>query len=476
MSDLPPANSAPASASKPSLFVVFLVVFIDLLGFGIVIPVLPRYGDVFAASRPMLILLMSSFSAMQFLFAPLWGRLSDRIGRRPVLLVGLLGSTLCYALFGYAVSLGAEGTLLGLRPILWMLIARTGAGIAGATIATAQAYIADCTGAAQRGRGMALIGAAFGLGFTFGPLLAAAFSSADQNAPPNPMVGYAAAILSGAALLLAIFTLKESLSPNSNPAPRRFLDPRALAACWRNPMRFSALAGIFLTTFAFAQFETTLALVTKALGMAERGNFLVFAYLGFTLMLCQGFIVRRLLPRIGERRMALSGGVLLVLGLGLAGWVGHYYIGAMPAEVARAEASTVAEAGQTMLSNPGVRMLLAVLPLSIMGFSAISPSLQSILSLATDDSDQGEVLGVGQGLSALARILGPAVGLALCRPEHIYWPHISAALVMVLALGILGRMPGITRIPPPEWKEDLEDNLDEDEDPRITRIPPPEWK
>ncbi len=443
MSDLPPS---PAAASKPSQLVVFLVVFIDLLGFGIVIPVLLRYGEFFHASHLMLILLMSSFSAMQFLFAPLWGRLSDRIGRRPVLLVGLLGSTLFYALFGFAVSLGAEGSLLGMKPIVWMLIARTGAGIAGATIATAQAYIADCTGPSQRGRGMALIGAAFGLGFTFGPLLAAAFSSADKLAPPNPMVGYAAAILSGMALLLAVFTLKESLSAESNPAPRRFLDPRALAACWRSPLRSSALAGIFLTTFAFAQFETTLPAVTKALGVGERGNFLVFAYLGFTLMLCQGLLVRRLLPRVGERRMALAGGVLLVLGLGLAGWIGHYYIGAMPSVAARAEVTTVAEAGQTMLSNPGVRMLLLVLPLTIMGFSAVTPSLQSILSLSTSDSDQGEVLGVGQGLSALARILGPAVGLALYAPTHIYWPHISAATVMVLALGILALMPkGVAR-------------------------------
>ena len=434
MSDLP---STPNTASKPSQLVVFLVVFIDLLGFGIVIPVLPRYGDFFAAGRPMLILLMSSFSAMQFLFAPLWGRLSDRIGRRPVLLVGLLGSTLCYALFGFAISLGAEGSLLGMKPILWMLIARTGAGIAGATIATAQAYIADCTGASQRGKGMALIGAAFGLGFTFGPLLAAAFSSADKLAPPNPMVGYAASILSGMALLLAVFTLKESLSANSNPAPRRFLDPRALAACWRSPIRFSALAGIFLTTFAFAQFETTLALVTQALGMAERGNFLVFAYLGFTLMLCQGLLVRRLIPRIGERRMAVTGCVLLVLGLGLVGWVGNTYLGALPV----AEANTVAEASRSMLSNPGALMLFAVLPLSIMGFSAVTPSLQSILSLETKDSDQGEVLGLGQGLSSLARILGPAVGIPLCTLEHIYWPHISATTVMVLALGILALMP-----------------------------------
>ena len=439
----------PAVASKPSQLVVFLVVFIDLLGFGIVIPVLFRYGQYFHASQLMLILLMSSFSAMQFLFAPLWGRLSDRIGRRPVLLVGLLGSTLFYGLFGYAISLGTEGSLLGLTAMTWMLIARTGAGIAGATVATAQAYIADCTGAAQRGRGMALIGAAFGLGFTFGPLLAAAFSSPNMFAPPNPMVGYAASILSAAALLLAVFTLKESLSAESKPTARRFLDPRAIAACWRSPLRFSVLAGIFLTTFAFAQFETTLPAVTGALGVGERGNFLVFAYLGFTLMVCQGLLVRRMIPRMGERRMALSGGILLVLGLGLVGWVGHYYIGAMPAEVAstvastvaRTEASTVAEAGQSMLANPGVLMLLAVLPLSIMGFSAVNPSLQSILSLATADSDQGEVLGVGQGLSALARILGPAVGLALYSPAHIYWPHISAATVMVLTLVLLFRMP-----------------------------------
>ena len=441
MSDLPSSLDGTKPPSKRSLLVVFLVVFIDLLGFGIVIPVLPRYGHYFAVSTPKLILLMSSFSAMQFLFAPLWGRLSDRIGRRPVLLVGLLGSTLCYALFGYAISLGNQGTLLGLQTFWWMLIARTGAGIAGATIATAQAYIADSTGTANRGKGMALIGAAFGLGFTFGPLLAATFSSADLHAAPNPMVGYAAAILSGAALLLAVFTLKESLSENSNPAPRRFLDPRAFAACLRSPLRLSVLAGIFLTTFAFAQFETTLARVTEFMGMAERANFLVFAYLGFTLMICQGFIVRRLIPRVGERRMAMFGGALLVLGLGLVGWVGHYYIGALPADVARAEADTVAEAGQSMLSNPGVRMLLAVLPLSIMGFSAVTPSLQSILSLATKDSDQGEVLGVGQGLSALARIFGPAVGLALCTKEHIYWPHISAAGVMVLALVILACMP-----------------------------------
>ena len=141
--------------------------------------------------------------------------------------------------------------------------------------------------------------------------------------------------------------------------------------------------------------------------------------------------------------MALSGATLLILGLGLAGWIGHYYIQSTPA-VAQSEAATVAKAGQEMISNPGVRMLLAVLPLSIMGFAAINPSLQGILSLSTRESDQGEVLGLGQGLSALARILGPAVGIALCKPDHIYWPHISAAAFMAIALIIMVGIPGRT--------------------------------
>ncbi len=188
--------------------------------------------------------------------------------------------------------------------------------------------------------------------------------------------------------------MKESLHEESKPAPKRYLDPRTLLASLRNPLHSRVLIGIFLTTFAFAQFEMTLALVTKELGMAERGNFLVFAYLGFTLMLCQ--VPGATFPsQAGERRMALSGATLLIVGLALAGWIGHYYIQATPA-VTRSTADTVQQAGQEMIANPGVRMLLLVLPLSIMGFSAINPSLQGILSLTTQDSDQGEVLGLAR--------------------------------------------------------------------------------
>jgi len=147
---------------RASLLVLFLTVFIDLLGFGIVLPLLPIYADQMTDAKWMVGVLMASFSAMQFLFSPLWGRISDRIGRRPVIMIGLAGSVVFYALFGYATWA---------KDMTMLFVSRIGAGIAGATIATAQAYIADSTTMQGRTKGMALIGAAFGLGFTFGPLV-----------------------------------------------------------------------------------------------------------------------------------------------------------------------------------------------------------------------------------------------------------------------------------------------------------------
>lgn len=411
----------PATAVTPprnaSLVIVFLVVLIDLLGFGIVLPLLPRYGDYFHADRWTLGGLMAAFSAMQFLFAPVWGRLSDHVGRRPILMLGLAGSTLCYALFGYVSSLPAEALWLGWGPVAWMMLSRIGAGIAGATIPTAQAYIADCTGAAERGRGMALIGAAFGMGFTFGPLLAAAFVSGDPHAPPSAAPGYLAAGLSAAALAAAVFLLPESLRPDSAPAARRWLELGALGRALRRPAIGPLLATMFLTTFAFAQFESTLSLLTKSLGLSDQANFYVFAYLGFLLTLAQGLLVRRLLPRVGERSMALSGALLLTVGLLLVGML------------ARPSANPDAD-------RAGLAALFAVLPVSIVGFAALTPSLQSLLSLRSDAGEQGGVLGLGQSMSALARILGPVAGVALIKsdPRYPYW---SAAATMFVGLALV---------------------------------------
>ena len=412
---------------KSSLLIVFLVVFIDLLGFGIVLPLLPRYGDYFQADRFTLGGLMAAFSAMQFLFAPLWGRLSDRIGRRPVLMIGLAGSVLFYALFGYVSAWKPDAVLLGLGPIAWMMISRIGAGIAGATIPTAQAYIADCTGERERGKGMALIGAAFGMGFTFGPLLAAAFASDDPTAAPSSAPGYLASGLSLLALLGAVFVLPESLNPDSRPTGREWLQLGALSEAIRKPAIGPLLITMFLVTYAFAQFESTLSLLTQALGMSEQDNFYVFAYLGFILTLAQGFLVRRMLPRIGENRCAMLGALLLTVGFVLVG---------LTADVGGEE------------SNLGSRrlMLFAVLPVSVVGFAALTPALQSLLSLRSSAGDQGGVLGLGQSMSAMARILGPVAGIALVKsdPRYPFWSAAATMVVGVLLVASVARTPSST--------------------------------
>lgn len=419
-------------AGKASLLIVFLTVFIDLLGFGIVLPLLPRYAAYFALEGWLIGLLMASFSAMQFVFAPIWGRVSDRAGRRPILMLGLAGSTVSYALFGYATSLEPSAQVLGLGPIGWLFVTRIGAGIFGATIPTAQAYIADVTGPLERAKGMALIGAAFGLGFTFGPLLGAPFVPASSEAgvpvatqarvalpdaaevadfqapaqPPSPAPGYVAAGLSGVALLMAVFLLPESLRPESAPAGRRWLDVSALRHAFRYPLVGLILATMFLTTFAFAQFESTLSMLTLQLGLSARRNFFVFAYIGFVLALSQGLLVRRLVPRLGEFRMGAIGAVLMAVGLMLIG-------------VAAVEGS-----------RP---MLYAVLPVSVIGFSALTPSLQAMLSLQTSETQQGAILGLGQSMTALARILGPVAGLTLFARSYA-WPYWAAAALMGLTL------------------------------------------
>jgi MFS family permease len=424
MTDDPQARPA-----KSGLMIVFVTVFIDLLGFGIVLPLLPRYGEAFDAGDITLGLLMASFSAMQFIFAPIWGRVSDRVGRRPILILGLAGSTASYALFGYATSLGKDTVWLGMGVIAWLFITRIGAGIAGATIPTAQAYIADVTGVRERGKGMALIGAAFGIGFTFGPLIGAMFVSDDVNAHPSPYPGYVASVLSGIAMLCAVFLLPESLKKERSAAMEtNWFALRRLRDAVHVRRVGLILLTMFLTTFAFGQFESTLALLTKEMGLTDRDNFFVFAYVGFILMLSQGVLVRRLIPRLGEFRMGLIGTVLMTAGLLLIGWVA---------------------------SSGSRELLFSVLPVAVVGFSALSPSLQAMLSLRTAESEQGGILGVGQSISAMARIAGPAVGIPLFFKGRTipYWS--GAGLMAVGVLLVLSLRSVAVRKPSVEAPQDV---------------------
>ncbi|MFN0199214.1 MAG: MFS transporter [Planctomycetaceae bacterium] len=401
-----------ASSHRSGLVIVFLTVMIDLLGFGIVLPLLPRYAKYFNAEGLTLGLLMSSFSAMQFLFAPLWGRISDRVGRRPILLMGLAGSTLSYALFGWATGMAPDETVLGANALTWLFITRIGAGIAGATIPTAQAYIADVTDSANRGRGMAMIGAAFGVGFTFGPLIGAFFVTEEQGGAPSAGPGYVAAALSGLAFLYALLKLPESLRVDSRPSGHHWLDLRSMKVALARRNVGMLLVTIFLTTFAFAQFEVTLSLLTQHMGLGARHNFFVFAYVGFILTLSQGMLVRRLLPIWGENRMAIIGTTLMMIGLMLI---------AITAD------------------QRSLKLLYAIVPIAVVGFSALTPSLQSLLSRQSLDTEQGGILGVGQSMSALARIAGPSVGMVLFSRSVTspYWTGtalMAAGIVMVWSL------------------------------------------
>jgi MFS transporter, DHA1 family, tetracycline resistance protein len=399
-------SPAATGHKRSSLAIIFVTVFIDLLGFAIVLPLLPRYAQYFQASASTLGMLMASFSAMQFIFSPIWGRVSDRVGRRPILIMGLAGSMVSYAIFGLASSLPPGGRMLGLAPLTWLFFTRIGAGIFGATISTAQAYIADVTSPAQRARGMALIGAAFGVGFTFGPLLGALFVSGETEGAPSAYPGYVASGLSGLALLSAIFMLPESLRPGSSPSAFGWFLLGNLATALGRAAIAPILIAMFFTTFAFAEFEATLALLTKQMGISDAKNYLIFAYVGFVLALSQGLIVRRLVPRVGEFRMSLAGTVLMAAGLIGVAIASH--VGSLP-------------------------LLLVVIAVCVMGFSALTPSLQSLLSRNAQASEQGAILGIGQGIAAVSRILGPFLGIVLFE-KSVPYPYWSGAIIMALSI------------------------------------------
>lgn len=383
---------------RSPLLSVFLTVVIDLLGFGIVLPLLPRYADQHHAPPWMVGVLFASFSAMQFVFAPLWGRVSDRVGRRPVLLAGLLGSVGAYLLFA-----AAEATPW---PLAVLLVSRIFAGIAGATISTASAYIADVTTPEQRGRGMALIGAAFGVGFTVGPVIGGLGYALSVYAP--------GLIAAGCSLGAFLFALRRLPEPERHEHhAHAALKGSAVKAALATPTVPLILLLAFLATTAFAMFESTLSLLTKRqFAMDTTANGWLFAWIGLSLIVAQGAIVRRLLPRLGEARMVSVGALLLSAGLVGVAWA------------------------------PSTGWLYGMVPVVVLGFAFITPSLSSLISRRTSTSTQGEVLGLYQSGLALARIAGPLAGNLLqgrWLPLPCYVGSVGLALAFVLSLG-LGRV------------------------------------
>ncbi|HVU07214.1 MAG TPA: MFS transporter [Verrucomicrobiae bacterium] len=381
---------------KPSLLVIFLSVFIDLIGFGIVLPLLPGFAeDNFSSafSQKGLIIggIIASFSAMQFFFAPAWGKLSDRIGRRPVMLISNLGAAGSYALFAFASSLnGVTG--------LWMLlVSRIFAGICGANLSVASAYIADISPPEKRSARMGLIGMAFGLGFILGPSIGAfalsgfqigGFSLWGNHIPAifhfggfgKQGPGWVAAGFCAANFILGWFILGESRRPNSAPVTAR---PKF--AQWSHtlaqPKLGLLIAVFFFATFCFTCFESTFPLLAKhglsdnIKNLGDRYSYL-FTYAGFIAALVQG-VIGRLVKKFGEPKLIF--GSLIVFAIGLA----------------------------TLPYTKSWTEILIVLALLAIGSGLNRPPVFGMISLNSSPDEQGANLGVAQSFGALARILGP---------------------------------------------------------------------
>ena len=370
--------------------IVLLAVFIDLIGFGIVLPLLPSYAAQFHASDTAIGIVVASFSLMQFIFAPLWGRLSDRIGRRPVLLVGLAGSSLSYLLFAFASG------------FYTLLLSRLVAGTMGATVSVAQAYLADVTPVEKRSRAMGLIGAAFGLGFVVGPAIGGLSSRWGEAAP-----GLVAWGLTAANFLLALWKMPE-------PAVHRAVARDTAVAHWtRFAQPFVAVA---LSTVAFTVMYVVFPLqVERALGYDRHHTAYFFVLIGIVSAVVQGSLVGRLAPRFGERALMICGGWLLLLGLsGLA-----------------------LSLGASNLDRRALPVVLGSLVLVGLGSGLIAPSATSYVSRAAPAAEQGRALGLLQSVGSVARVVGPALAGGL---THYFGARV-AFLVAAGAAGAAGLAP-----------------------------------
>lgn len=392
------SNPGPQPSSL-SLFSIFLTVFLDLLGFGIILPIMPFYATSLGASPVTIGLLAGCFSAMQFLFAPVWGRWSDRIGRRPILLMGIVGTMLSMTAFAFATSLTQ------------LFAARLLAGICGANIPVAQAYISDITTEENRTKGMGLFGAAFGLGFVLGPAAGGLLSQWHRSLP-----GLFAAALAAINFVSAYFSLKEPPKARREP---RLKQPwyRAMAQFWgphglKHPQVGAWLALFFVVTLAFSQVEGTFALFTqRRLGFDARQVSYVFIYIGLMAAVVQGGLIGRLSKRFSEQTLITAGLALMGLGLAL-----YFFV-------------------------HGLWMLWVVVSFTSLGLGLNNPSLSSQISKKCAADERGEVMGIQQSLGSLGRMLGPVIGGFLFAHLGESAPYVLGALLLLACVLFLSASP-----------------------------------
>ena len=388
---------------RASLLVLFLTVFIDLIGFGMVIPFLSYYAREYGASGLAVGAVVGVYSIMQFFFAPVWGRLSDRVGRRPILLVSLVASTTGYLLFAFSHSLGV------------LFVSRVIAGIGGANIGTAQAYIADSTSPENRAKGMGLIGAAFGLGFILGPPLSGILASVGvrHGLHSNLLPGLVAGGLSFTAFVIALSVLAESKP--ADLVPRSGVPPQFDRRLWRdvgaNALLTAVMAGLFLTLLAVSGMEISVTLHGR-----DRFDFTpldmawLFLFMGLIVAVIQGGLIGKLVKHVGEKRVIVIGAAAFVLGFALVPSMHR----------------------QALLY--GAAFCIAI------GQGLCYPALTSLVSKASPDSERGSLLGLATSAGSLARFVGPLLSGVLYDWGRAAGAFYGGAAIMVAALLIAIRM------------------------------------
>jgi len=401
------------SGRRP-LAIVLLVVFVDLVGFGILIPIIPLYAEAFGASEFVVGILLASYSITQFVFAPILGRLSDERGRRPVLLLSLAGSVIAWTLFGLAQA-------------LWVLfLARFLAGAMGGNIAAAQAYVADVTTAENRAKGLGLIGAAFGLGFVFGPAIGGLVSSptalaiADSALPAVVPVtkftipSFTAAAITFANLVAAVFLLPETnQQAESRHRESRLTEiKRALA----RPVLGVLVISFFLASLAFSGMESMFVLFTKDVyGYGTTMNGYILAYIGVIIAIVQGGLVGRAAAIWDEKSLAIGGVTVEFVGLvavPFAPQLGQFLVPVGPI-------------------GPGLLALLFVLSILAVGNGFANVSLTTLVSRSAAERDQGSAFGLTQSAGSIARAIGPVVAGALYTGIAFWTPFVAGGLVLL---------------------------------------------